>query len=152
MKPPHKSTKEEVEYYQKQLLQRGGSHLHGPVFIARYNQRGYGFGSVLSGLARNLIKVLGRSTLLASTKQSLKRRALEAGSNLAKDVLKDKKGLKKSLKEGAKNLISDVITDVISSGQVGKGKKRKRVSHEEDDIFKKKKRRSQRKITDVFQS
>ena len=149
MRPPQKSTKEEVEYYKKQLLQRGGSHLHGPVFIARYNQRGYGFGSVLSGLARNFIKVLGRSALLASAKQSLKKRTLEAGSNLAKNVLNEKKGLKKSLKEGAKNLVSNVIADVLSSSQVGKGGQKKKRKLDDDDIFTKNKR--PRRITDIFQ-
>ena len=125
--------------------------MHGPVFIARYSQRGYGFGSVLSGLARNFIKVLGRSALLASTKQSLKKRAVEAGSNLVKNVIEDKKGVKRSLKEGAKKLVSDVISDVISSNQIGKGKKRKQSSNQDEDIFKKNKR-PRRDISDVFLS
>jgi len=146
MKPLTKE--EEVEYYQKQLLQKGGSLMHGPVFIARYNQRGYGFGSVLSGLARNLIKVLGKSALLASAKQSLQKRALETGSKLAKDLIEERKGLKKSLKEGAKKLVSDVILDVIDSNQTGKGKRRRKRDEHLDDVFKKK----QRKLTDVFQS
>lgn len=137
---------EEVAFYEKQLLQEGGTQLHGPVFIARYNQRGYGFGSVLSGLARNVIRVLGKSALLSSVQKSLKKRVLEAGSNLAKDVIEERKGFKRSLKEGAKNLVSNVITDIVASHHTGKGRKRKK-SVKNRDIFSKK-----RKITDVFQA
>jgi len=154
MRPPHKSTKEEVDFYEKQLQKGEGSYqLDGPVFIARYNQRGYGFGSILSGLARNFIKVLGRSALLASVKKSLKNRVIEAGTDLTKNVIEDKQGLKKSLKEGAKKLVSDVITDVISSNQAGKGvsqkKRKRRRSREDEDIFTWKKKKT-RKQADVF--
>lgn len=149
MRPVHKPSKDEVLYYENQLLQRGqGLHqFPGPVFIARYNQRGYGFGSVLAGLARHFLKSLGKSDFLISTKKSLKKRALEAGSSLAKDVLQDKKGIKRSLKEGAKKLVSNVITDVLSTNQSGKGKKRKRRGKEKEDIFSKRPRR----VSDVFQ-
>jgi len=138
----HKSA-EEIEFYQNRLLH--GGNLHGPVFIARYNQRGYGFGSVLSGLARNFINALGRSAALVSAKKSLKRRVLEAGSNLAKDVIKEKKGLKRSLKEGAKELVSNVISDVIDSNLIGRGKKKRKKNF--NDVFRKK-----RKLTDIFES
>jgi len=119
-----------------------------PVFIGRYSQRGFGFGSILSGLARKIIlpavKSLGKAAV-----HSLKKRALKSGTDLAKDIFLEKKGIKKSLKDHGKKLAREVAGDILSH-QKGRGRRKRKLKdneeEEEEDIFSKK----PRKVSDVF--
>jgi hypothetical protein len=117
-----------------------------PVFIGKYSQRGYGFGSILAGLARNIIlptvKTLGKS-LVKTAGRSLKRQAIKAATGLAEDVFIKRKNLKKSLGERGRELASDVTQDLLRK-QRGRGRKRPATTH--PDIFHKR-----RRITDVFE-
>lgn len=154
-----KKNNNNVRLYEKWLLQRGRGE---PVFIGRYNQKGYGFGSILSKLIKSAFNVLRKSKLLDSTKNGLRKRVKEAGVRVAKNIIEEKQGFKKSLKEGTKKLVTDVISDVVTSNQSGKGikttksRKRKKRQHEEDeDVFtvkkkNKKRKRGPRKISDIF--
>lgn len=145
---------EEVARFERCLLPHcqsgrgpGRDHDPPPLFIGRYNQRGFGFGSILSGIARNIllpaVKFLGKTTA-----HSLRKRALKTGADLTKDILLERKGIKKSLKEHSKKLARGVVEDILTPNQRGRGqrKRKNRDSDGEDDIFSKK----PRKISDVF--
>ena len=137
----------EMCVYENCLLspQHGSGGIDMPVFIARHSQRGYGFGSILAGLARNVIlptvKSLGKSIMKTAGK-SLKKQALKAAAGLAEDVIINRKNLKKSLGERGRKLATDVTKDILRQ-QTGRGRKRRRTL--EHDIFYKKPR-----ISEVF--
>jgi hypothetical protein len=116
-----------------------------PVFIGRFSQRGYGFGSILSGLVRNIIlptiKSLGKSIVKTAGK-SFKRQAIKAASGLAEDVLVKRRKLKDSLGKRGRELAANLTQEILEQ-QRGRGKRKR--SQAEPDIFTKR-----RRVTDVF--
>lgn len=134
--------REDICRYERCLLPKHyGSGLDVPVFIGRYNQRGYGFGSVLSGLARNVIfpalKSLG-GRLFKSAIRTIKPHAVRTASDLASDIILRRKNISQSLKDRGIKLAENVAKDIIT--QKGQGIKRKRRETEDFDIFTKKRR------------
>lgn len=131
--------------YEQCLLPQHGSGYEVPVFVGRSAQRGYGFGSILAGLARNIllptVKSLGKSIAKAAGK-TLKKQAINAASGLAEDVLVKRKSLKKSLGERGREFAVNVTHDILKK-QAGRGKRKQ--APESNDIFIKR-----RKVTDVF--
>ena len=90
-----------TNYYKAQA---GGAVDSIPVFIGGRNQRGHGFGSLLSGLFKRAAPLLKRG--LATVGKN----ALGAGLNIAADVLEGrnaKESARQRVSEGIKGFISD---------------------------------------------
>ena len=115
----------DISVYEQCLLPQHGSGYDLPIFVGRSSQRGYGFGSLLAGLARNIIlptvKSLGKSIVKTAGK-SLKRQAIKAASGLAEDVLIKRRNLKDSLGKRGRELAANITQDILEK-QRGRGKK-----------------------------
>ena len=84
-----------------------------PVFIGRYNLRGYGLGgSLISNLFKKAIPFL--KPLAKSIMGKVKNEALRTGRNIAQDVFVDNISPKRSIKNRTKESFKRVLT--------GKGK------------------------------
>ena len=113
----------EVDYFSQILLpKRYGGALDVPIFISRTGQRGFGFGSLIAGIAKNVlfptIKRLGKT---------LGKRALTTAAEAATDIILKKENPKDVIKKRGKAFLKSSASTILKEAtQKGKGRKRTR--------------------------
>ncbi len=109
-----------------------------PVFVGRYNVRGYGLGgTIVSNIFKYAIPILKpiAKQILARAKTE----AFRTGREIAQDVFIHKVSPKRAIKNRGKQALKRVASDIPK--QSGSGKQRKRTSQTIRDIFTKQSRK-----------
>lgn len=126
---------EEIENYRRCLLRHqtgAGEPWGNVVFRARRGQRGFGFGSFLSSIARIIlptVKKFGKKALKA---------AVGAALDTGRDILIDRKDPKTVLKTRGRQLATKYLQDITQKGE-GRTRRttrrRKATKRSVEDIF-----------------
>lgn len=118
-----------------------------PIFRGSRFQKGYGIGSMLSGLFRSALPVIKRGAV------SLGKTALRRGLNIAQDAITGK-SLKQSvannLREAGSELIGNLASETLTSSRSKQGISKKRRSQKRSSSKASKKRGAKRQKRDVF--
>ncbi len=109
-------------------MRQQGSGL--PVYIGRYNLRGYGLGGTLiSNIFKRAIPIL--KPIAKSIFKRVKHEAIRTGRDIAQDVIINKVGAKKAIKNRTKESFKRMIQG--DTNQSGSGKRRKQ-THKRGNI------------------
>lgn len=124
-----------------------GNGIDIPVFRGTRFQKGYGIGSLLSGLFRSALPVIKKGAM------SLGKSALKTGLNIAKDTIEGKSlknSISNNLRQTGHEIIGNIATNTLHNSKQrrnirSKPRARKRISNESF-----KKRGGKRRKRDIF--
>ena len=129
-----------VEYYTRQQQPQIGGEI--PAFIGAPRQRGYGIGSVLSGLFRRVMPFLRANARNFATN------AIKTGLHVADDVIRGQKigeSVKRRVPEGIKTAAQNILWQTGDGVQVVRRKRSRSASAQRTTTKKKKKKKKNKK-------